>query len=105
MPFIAYDVSLEAIRQLRAPLAAIAARDASLAEQLRKAAASVPLNLREGRSRRGRDRTHLFRVAAGSAGEALAALDVAAAFGYLDDAPAARAALDRVLALLWPLTR
>ena len=107
MSFVAYDVSLDALRALRPLLERVAARDAALAEQLRKAAASVPLNLAEGRRRRGRDRTHSFRVAAGSAAESLAALDVADALGYVDaaDAVVARAHLDRVLALTWPLVR
>ena len=107
MAFIAYDVSLDAIRCVRAVCDRIAMRDASLADQLRRAAASVPLNLAEARRRRGRDRTHLWRVAAGSAAEARTALDVAVALGYLDaaDIADAWAHLDRVLALTWPLVR
>ncbi len=82
-------------------------RDPSLAVQLRRAAASVSLNLAEGRRRTGKDRdSHLWRVAAGSANEVVAALRVAEAFGYLtDDAAAPSLALcDRVLAMLWRLT-
>ncbi len=45
MPFDAFDVALEMIRRLREPLAAITERDPALAQQLRRAAASVPLNL------------------------------------------------------------
>ena len=67
MPFDAFDVALDMIRRLREPLAAITERDPALAQQLRRAAASVPLNLSEGRRRQGRDRLHLWRVAAGSA--------------------------------------
>ena len=46
-----------------------------------------------------------IRVAAGEAGEARAALDIAVDSGYLAARPAAWAALDRVLALTWPWVR
>jgi len=106
MPFDAFEVALELVRSLRAPLAALDQRDPSLAQQLRRAAASVPLNLGEGRRRSGRDRVHLWRVAAGSAGEVLAALRTAEAFGYLapPSVAPALALCDRVLAMLWRLT-
>ena len=104
--FIAYEVALAAIRLLRAVVAAIAARDPSLADQLRRAASSVPLNLSEGRQRAGKDRRHLWRVAAGSAAETGEALHVAVAWGYCDAAAAteALATLDRLRAVLWRLT-
>ena len=105
--FIAYEVSLDAIRSLRTIVPLIAARDVDLADQLRRAASAVPLNLAEGRRRRGRDRTRVWRIAAGEAQEALAALEVAAAWSIVDDAVLAesRGHLDRVLRLLWPLTK
>ncbi len=107
MPFDAFDVALEMIRQLREPIATITQRDPALAQQLRRAAASVPLNLSEGRRRSGRDRIHLWRVAAGSADEVVASLRVAEAWGHVDDACIAPALglCDRVLAMLWRLTR
>jgi four helix bundle protein len=106
MPFDAFDVALEMIRQLREPLTAITERDPALAQQLRRAAASVPLNLSEGRRRNGRDRIHLWRVAAGSAGEVAASLRVAEAWGHVEAASIAAAlgSCDRVLAMLWRLT-
>ena len=105
--FIAREVSIEAIR-LVAPIAdRIATRSPSLADQLNRAADSVATNLGEARRRWGRDRTYHFRVAAGSADEAITALRIAEARGFItrDDYAAAWAALDRVLALTWPLTR
>jgi four helix bundle protein len=104
---LAYQVSLDAIRCLGRVVSQIAARDVALADQLRRAASSVPLNLAEGRRRRGADRTRFYRIAAGSAAEAVAALDVAIAWGHADAAALAeaRAALDRVLALTWPLVK
>jgi four helix bundle protein len=94
------------IGQLRQPLSAIAQHDADLAQQLRRAAASVPLNLSEGRRRSGRDRLHLWRVAAGSADEVVATLRVAEAWGHVENASIAPAlaSCDRVLAMVWRLT-
>ncbi len=107
MSFIAFDVALEMIRRVREPLAALAARDPDLARQLRRAAAAVALNLSEGRRRHGRDRIHLWRVAAGSADEMVAGLRVAEAWGHLDANAIAPAlgACDEILAMLWKLTR
>ena len=100
--FIALETAHDAVRHLKAPIALVARRDASLADQLRRAACSAVLNLAEGRRRRGADRAHFIRMAAGSAAEARAALDLAVDLGYLDARPEAWARLDRVLALTWP---
>jgi four helix bundle protein len=90
---------------LREPLAVIARRDATLADQLRRASQNAVLQLAEARRRRGADRAHRIRTGAGEAGEARAALDIAVDSGYLAARPAAWAALDRVLALTWPWVR
>jgi four helix bundle protein len=104
--FEAFDVSLELVRSLRQLIAAVAAHDPDLARQLRRAGASIPLNIHEGNRRAGRDRTQLFRVAAGSATEVVAGLRVAEAWGHVDAAASASALAlaDRVLAMLWRLT-
>src|SRR5512138_3557391 len=104
--FEVFEVAVELVAALRAPIASIAAHDPDLARQLRRAAASVPLNIGEGNQRRGGDRLHHFRIAAGSAAETVAALRVAQAWSYADgDALAAALALcDRVKAMLWRLT-
>lgn len=49
----------------------------------------------------------MFRIASGSAAEVRAALDVAAAWRYAEAAQLAeaRATADRIVALLYPLTR
>jgi four helix bundle protein len=103
----AYGVAVDALRALRPLLVAIARSDGSLADQLRRAAPAIVLNLAEGSRRRGRDRTFHYRVAAGSADEAKACLDVAEALGYVDadEVAVARGRLDAVLGMLWPLTR
>ncbi len=107
MRFDAFEITLELIRSLRDALAHLERRDPPLAVQTKKAAASIALNLREGRRRVGKDRIHLWRVAAGSADEVQAALLVAEAFGYVDQASLTRplALVDRVLAMLWRMTR
>ena len=106
MAFEAFEVAIQMVRSLEGPLVALDRRDPSLALQLRRAAASVPLNLSEGRRRTGKDRIHLWRVAAGSADEVVASLRVAEAFGYLGEAATAGPLrlCDRVLAMLWRLT-
>lgn len=107
MRFDAFEVSLQLVRSLRAVLTRLHTRDTSLATQIKRAAASVPLNLNEGRRRTGKDRIHFWKIAAGSADEVRAALRVAEAFGYLElDAIAEPLQFaDRVLAMLWRLTR
>ena len=104
--FDAYEVSIQLIRSLAAPVGVIARYDPDLARQLRRAATSVPLNVAEGNRRIGKDRLHLFRVADGSAREVLAGLEAAAAWGYLDAGAVspAFALADRVAAMLWRLT-
>jgi four helix bundle protein len=104
--FQALEIALDAIRHLVEPLTTIAQRDPDLARQLRRAAASMALNLGEGRRRTGRDRLHLWRVAAGSAAEVVTALRVAEAFGHVR-AGAVAPVLERcgrVLAITYTLT-
>ncbi len=105
MSFEALDVAITLIEQLRPLVEQIAKRDRALADQIRRAGSGVALQLAEGAERVGRDRTHLFRVARGSTLEVDAALRVAVAWRYIDDAPAVAVALDRLRAMLWRLTR
>ncbi len=92
---------------LRSPLAQIQRANRSLGDQLVRAASSVILNLAEGSQRRGADRAHFFRIAAGSAAEAQAALEAAEALGFVEPAEIAAAAdrFDQVVAMLRPQTR
>jgi len=62
---------------LRPLLDPINRRDPDLCRQMRRAASSVAMCLDEGSQRTGRDRFHLYRVAAGSAAEVRTALALA----------------------------
>jgi four helix bundle protein len=101
------DTSIQLIENLKPLVARIRARDKSLADQLRRAASSIALNIGEARhSDPGNRRARLF-TAAGSASECQMALRVAVAWGYLgaEDGQSALALLDRILAVLWRMTR
>ncbi len=104
--FDAFNVSLELVRGVRSLLPGIRKHSASLARQLTDSSCSVPLNVAEGRRRVGRDRPHLWRVAAGSAEECRAILYTAEAIGYLnmDDIRSLLESIDRILAMLWRMT-
>ena len=107
MAFVAMDVALEMVEGLGEVVRKVEARDRSLADQMKRAASSVVLNLAEGRERRGRDRGHLFRIASGSAAEVRAAVHLAIAWGYApaSDLETQLAVHDRLAGLLYGLTR
>ena len=101
--FIAQEVALELVTQLRTIVPLIAREDRDLADQLKRAASSVVLNLAEGnKSAKGNRQKH-FAIAHGSASEVRAALATAVAWGWIEEASAAPAVLDRLMALLWRL--
>ena len=103
--FIAYEVSVELIQSLRDLLPVIKRQDRDLADQIHRAATSVALNLSEGaRMTTGNARRH-FEIAQGSAMEVKAGLEVSAAWGWVNDTTTPLQILDRLLALLWRLTR
>ena len=102
--FIAYEVSVQLVTSLRELVPLIERSDSDLADQIRRAASSVVLNLAEGsRSAKGNKHKH-FAIAHGSASEVKAGLELARAWGWLDEAHESRELLDRLLALLWRLT-
>ncbi len=84
MAFQAAVVALEIVRSVRGVLEALRRRDGALADQARRAASSIALNVEEGNRREARDRRYLWRIAAGSAAAPLTLID-------------------RELALLWRL--
>jgi four helix bundle protein len=107
MPFDAYDRSVDLLHTLKPLFPSLAASDANLADQLRRAAESVVLNIAEANQRTLRDRRNRFRIALGSAAEVAACLDVAVAFGYLEPAnvESSLGLIDRVRAMTYRLSR
>ena len=107
MTLIVRQVAIETIAEL-APLAArIAHHDRSLAQQLRRAASSMALNVGEAEYSDSGNRKARLHTAAGSASETRTALEVAVAWRYikLAQAEGALAGLDRVIGMLWRLSR
>jgi len=100
-----YDVMLGVLQQLRPIVAAIAAHDADLARQLRRASTSVLLNLAEGSGSRAGTRRQRYHDALGSTQETAACLDAANALGYCAIDVALRDALGRIAATLTKITR
>jgi four helix bundle protein len=99
-----YDTTLTVIARLKPVLSDIERRDADLGRQLRRALASVALNISEGSYARGRNRPALYQVALGSAKESRACLDVARALGYVESIdPQVIAGLSSVCAVLYRL--
>jgi len=105
--FHTHEVALEMAAALRPVLEGLRRQDRDLEDQLRRAAASVVLNIAEGAGRWGKDRIQHYRIAAGSAGEVKAALGLARVWGYVgrDEGQKAEALLFRVQQMLWRLTQ
>ena len=107
MAFQVEEYAYELIGMLQPLVARVRHRDKSLADQLTRAASSVALNIAESNySDPGNKRSRLF-TAAGSANETRAALRVAIAWSYFTpaEAKAALALVDRIIAILWSLTK
>ena len=101
--FIALDVAYQLAASVRPLLDTLRRKDRSLEDQLRRATASVILNISEGDGKSSlRDQARYFEIARGSCREARAALRLAAVWGYVDEATVAEldAIADRVCALL-----
>ena len=101
-----YSVAIQMIREVRPIIERIKTRDSNLADQLRRAATSIPLNLHEGAYSQGGNARARFHSALGSAAEVRACLDVAEALGYVQQVdPTLTDTLDRVVATLHRLAR
>ena len=105
--FDAYDNAMEISREIRPIVQAIQPHDPKLADEGRRATRSIALNVAEGRKRSGKDRTHAFKIALGSADEVRAVLDQAEVWDYVpvEKMVTVRALLDREVAMLWRLGR
>ncbi len=77
------ETVLRLVRELVPVLEAIGRHDPDLGRQMRRALTSVPLNIAEGASSRGRSRGLRYQTAAGSMREVGACIDVAHALGYV----------------------
>ena len=82
---------MQTIAAMRPLLDRVERRGRALADQLRRAASSVALNLAEGDGVAGGNRTLRRRTALGSLYEVRSGLEVAVALGYLAKADAATA--------------
>ncbi|MBI3070650.1 MAG: four helix bundle protein [Deltaproteobacteria bacterium] len=101
--FIALDVAFQLAASVRPLLDSLRRIDRNLEDQLRRATASVVLNLAEGDGKSSlRDQARYFEIARGSCREARAALKLAAIWGYIDDTQVAAldTLADRLCALL-----
>ena len=91
-----YVDSVQLIRQLRPTLIKIDQHDRDLARQMRRALASIPLNIAEGEGRKNGHARVRFQTAMGSANEVRACIEVAEALGYVDADAAMIDVLDRI---------
>ena len=96
-----YETIVDLLGKMQPVIAAIAVHDRDLARQLRRAGASIALNVAEGSGSNGGTRRERYRNALGSAREAGACLDLALAWGYVDGLDGAMIdQLDKVRATL-----
>ena len=79
-----YETMLEMVREARPKIKAIAKRDASLGDQIRRALQSVVLNTAEGMGSRGKNQQVRYASALGSMRETVACVEVAEALGYVE---------------------
>ena len=101
-----YRDALSVVRDAGAIAVAVGAHAADLARQLRRAAASVPLNIAEGSGVTGRNARVRYGTALGSAREVRSCIDVAVALGYVAEPDhETHDRLDKVIAVLFKLTR
>ena len=105
MPFVAYELSLDLVRAVRAPVAIIRKSNVELAEQLDSAVDSVHQNLAEGGGRHGADRVRFYRYSYGSLREARGSLEIAVEKGWLDGREPAHAIAYRLGGLLYRLAK
>ena len=100
-----HQTSIDAIIVIKPLVSVIERFDKDLGKQIRRSATSVPLNIAEGAYSQGRNRTARFYNALGSAKETCSALQVSAAWGYLDKAQISEclALYDKVIATLYKL--
>jgi len=82
-----YEDALWVVKALVPVVAGLERKDPDLANQLRRARASIPLNLAEGSHARGKRRMQHYSYAMGSANESLSILHTALACEYIHELP------------------
>lgn len=99
-------LTLSIIKSLRPIMQRIEMRDRNLADQLKRAATSIALNVSESNYAKGGNRKAHLHIAAGSANESRAALRVASAWGYVEESETREVQdkLDHCIAMVWKLT-
>ena len=102
-----YVRAQEIVRELPPLIAQVQRRDRKLADQLKRAAQSVVLNIAEGRGNKDGNAELRFATACGSAKETRAALYLASEWGYVDARRITELdkRLDEVCAITWVLSR
>jgi len=102
-----YERARGIVRELGPLVHLIREHDKSLADQLKRAAQSVVLNIAEARGNDAGNARARFCTACGSAKEVRAALHVASDWGYIETRMATRIdqRLDEVCAITWCLGR
>ncbi|MBT8453710.1 MAG: four helix bundle protein [Deltaproteobacteria bacterium] len=102
-----YDRARRVVRELAPLVHLIREHDRSLADQLKRAAQSVVLNIAEARGSDAGNARARFSTACGSAKEVRAALNVASDWGYIERHTATHLdeRLDEVCAITWCLGR
>jgi four helix bundle protein len=103
--FVAHELALRAAVMVFALVENTPRTSTDLADQARRAAASVALNLAEGAGRAGKDRLYHFRIAYGSLRETDTAVRLLIDIGAVAPREGweAMALLDRIGALVWKL--
>ncbi len=98
---VIYTLAIECCGEVGTIAVIVEKRDRSLADQMRRAMASVALNMAEGSGSQGKNQNARYYNALGSAREVTATLDVAVAFGYIDSVdPRLLDKLDKIRATL-----
>ena len=100
-----YRIALELVASVVKLSRKVQVHDADLARQLRRAVASVPLNMQEGLYSKGGNRAARFHDAMGSAKETMAGLDISVAAEYLEpeEVLADLERIDHIVATLWKM--
>jgi four helix bundle protein len=102
-----YIRARKVVRELAPLLRVVREQDKALADQMKRAAQSVVLNIAEARGSDAGNARSRFATACGSAKEVRAALHIAGDWGYIEAEMATHLddKLDRVCAITWCLAR